>query len=256
LPRDWPAVDEQRMTMRRGASTPADKPRQPDDSPAPLSAPTKLVLSGLILFHLTAVFWGPFAFAANSGTASSPFAGPIALAMRPYMQALFLDHGYFFFAPNPGPSFLVRYEVEFDDGREPVTGVFPDLKTQQPRLLYHRHFMMATALSDRFAPPEPPPEPAPAPLTATAAEKAAAQRRRAEHARALAAWQHERRQYESLRNAFEQHLLAKHGGSKVTLTRVEHRQPEPDEFRLDRIPLNDPALYADLPEVIRPEERP
>ena len=249
------------MTKRKGVASQADESKSahaptppPEQQPRPLSSTTKLVLSGLILFHLAAVFWAPFAFAASRG--GSPFAGPIALMLRPYMQALFLDHGYFFFAPDPGASYLVRYKIEFDDGREPVTGVFPDLKTQQPRLLYHRHFMMATALSDRFVPPDPPPEPAPAPLTATAAEKAAALRGREAYSRARAAWQHQRRQYESLKRAFEEHLLAVHGGSKVTLTRVEHRPPEPDEFSTGRLRLHDPILYTDLPEVIRPEERP
>ncbi len=28
-----------------------------------------------------------------------------------YMEALYLDHGYFFFAPNPGPSHLLRCDI-------------------------------------------------------------------------------------------------------------------------------------------------
>ena len=130
------------MTMRKSvAAGPGEKqPARADAAPqdeqsSPLAPATKLVLSALILFHLTAVFWAPLAFAANSGTASSPVAGPIAGWLRPYLQAMYLDHGYFFFAPNPGSSFLVRYQVEFDDGRQPVTGVLPDLKSHQPRLM-------------------------------------------------------------------------------------------------------------------------
>jgi hypothetical protein len=244
------------MTTRKAVAAPPEPERQHEQEAPTLSTTTRLVLSGLIAFHLTAVFWAPFAFAANSTTDSSALARPVALALHPYLQAMFLDHGYFFFAPNPGPSYLVRYQVEFADGREPVTGVFPDLKTQQPRLFYHRHFMMAVELTNRFAPPEPPPEPTPAPLTASAAEKAAARRERATYARRHEAWQHQRRQYEALKSAFEQHLLAVHGGSKVTLTRVEHAPAEPDEVRLDRRPLNDPASYVDLPESALPEQRP
>ena len=38
------------------------------------------------------------------------------MVFRPYLEAAYLDHGYAFFAPDPGPSHLVRYELEFDDG--------------------------------------------------------------------------------------------------------------------------------------------
>src|SRR5262245_46752829 len=131
----------------------------------------KLLVSAALAFHLTAVFVAPFAFACNSGPVPSPLASAVYGWFRPYLGALYLDHGYFFFAPNPGPSHLVDYKVEFADGRPPVTGRFPDLATERPRLLYHRHFMVAESLNNRFAPPTPPPEPSPPPLTASVGEK-------------------------------------------------------------------------------------
>src|SRR5688572_2536370 len=36
----------------------------------------------------------------------------------------------------------MRYELTLADGRW-VTGVFPNLEVHQPRLLYHRHFMLS-----------------------------------------------------------------------------------------------------------------
>ncbi len=243
------------MTTRKTAASPASSPRQPEPElkVSPLSPTVKLVVSGLLVFHLTAVFWAPFAFACNIGSSSSPLADPIAGWLQPYTTALFLNHGYFFFAPDPGPSHLVRYKVEFDDGREPLVGMFPDLATQRPRLLYHRHFMLSESLYSRYAPPEQPPEPTPPPVTASAAAKAAFQREREGYDLAVAAWQHQRRQYEALWQAFEEHLKHEHGGSKVTLTRVEHWLPMPNQVLLEKRSLGDADSYIDLPESAPPE---
>ncbi len=60
----------------------------------------------------------------------------------PYLNLLYLNHGYSFFAPEPGGSHLVEYEVVRADGST-VTGRFPELSTHWPRLRYHRHFMLA-----------------------------------------------------------------------------------------------------------------
>ncbi len=205
----------------------------------------KALLSALIAFHITAVFVGPFAFASNW---ESPFAEAVSGAIRWYTGGMYLNHGYFFFAPDPGPSHLIDYQVEFDDGRPPVKGRFPDLKTERPRLLYHRHFMLAESLNNRFVPAEPPPEPSPPSLTATTEEKILAQASREQYDRQLAAWQHARKQYEAMRRSFEEHLKAKYGGDRVTLTRVEHRLPIADEVELVGRKLNAPDSYVNLPE--------
>lgn len=250
------------MTTRKGAApgegarraepnSAQPKTTQWQDAQANSSSPAgpwkpwlKLLASALIAFHLTAVFWGPLAFAC----AGSPLTGSVFAVLRPYLDALYLNHGYSFFAPDVGPSRLVRYKIEFADGREPLVGVFPNLATQQPRLLYHRHFMLSEAISNRFAPPDPPPEPTPPPLTATSTERDFYRALSQDYARSLAAWQQQRRQYEAMRRSIEQHLLAESGGSKVTLTRVQHRQAQPLEVQHLRRRLNDPASYVDLPE--------
>jgi hypothetical protein len=243
----------------RKAAAPPEGPRKAaqDADVQPLAQPIaqplapwlKLVLSALLLFHVIALFWGPFAFACGG----SPFADGVQARLRPYTDALYLNHGYFFFAPNPGPSHLVQYKIELTDGRPPITGRFPNLAMQRPRLLYHRHFMLSEALHNRFAPPDPPPEPTPPSLTASPADKARHRREREYYARDLAIWEHQRRQYEAMRRSFEDHLKHEYGGTQVTLTRIEHRPATPDEVRYLGRKINAPETYATLSET-SPEE--
>ena len=143
----------------------------------------KLAISLLLVLHLAAVFTAPFAAACNVRGSSSPLADAMYRTLRPYIAALFLDHGYFFFAPDPGPNHLVEYKVEFADGRGPIEGRFPNLATERPRLLYHRHFMLSESLYNAFVPPQAPPEPSPPPLTATAEQRSAYQLQHAAHER-------------------------------------------------------------------------
>lgn len=62
---------------------------------------------------------------------------------RPYLDLLYLNHGYSFFAPEPGPSYVMEYEVHRADDTV-VRGRLPDAERHWPRLLYHRYFMLAT----------------------------------------------------------------------------------------------------------------
>lgn len=242
------------MTTRKSsAATDGLRTAEPQDaSPSDKTAttwspPIKLLASAVIALHVLAVFWAPLAFASR-GSPGSPLTDSVFAVLRPYIDALYLNHGYSFFAPDVGPSRLVRYQVEFADGREPVEGVFPNLATQQPRLLYHRHFMLSEALSNRFVPAEPPLEPTPPPLTATPDERALYQIQKRYYDRDLTLWRHERQVYEAMWRSFENHLQHEFGGSQVKLTRVEHRLALPDEVRLLKRRLDDPASYFELSE--------
>ena len=242
------------MTKRQTAAA-ADRPPANERTEATLRPWLKGLLSLLLAAHILAVITPPFGFACRSGPGpegTSPIANVLAAAFEPYYQALYLDHGYFFFAPTVGPTHLVKYEVEFADGRQPVKGRFPDLATERPRLLYHRHFMMAEALNNMFEPPNPPLKPSPPPLTATGDEKLRFQEVQGAWQIELAEWNRRRPAYESMRNAFEQHLLTTYGGSKVTLTRVEHRQAAPFEITHLRKRLDDDDSYTNLPETPPP----
>ncbi|QDU31717.1 hypothetical protein ETAA8_68770 [Anatilimnocola aggregata] len=243
------------MTTRINTSQESSPERKlaPDTFSIPLG--WRIGLSALLLLHLLAVFLPPFQFACRVGNgSSSPFADGLVGWFRPYIGALYLDHGYFFFAPNPGPSHLVKYKVEFADGeRAPIEGRFPDLQQQQPRLKYHRHFMIAEAYNNQYTSPVAPPEPSPPPLNTQQTER---QRRLhadrvLAHEAQLSEWKFRRRQYEELQKSLTQHLLKAHGGDaevgdKVTITRVEHRLLSPFEAGELRMKPSDPTTYVDL----------
>jgi hypothetical protein len=126
------------------------------DAPATWSRGAKRLVSLFVVFHLAAVFIGPMSFAVRPG---SPAIDPLRSAFQPYIQALYLDHGYAFFAPDPGPSYLVEYRLEFDGERPAQTDRFPNIREHFPRLLYHRHLMLSDTLNNVYIPPEPPQSP-------------------------------------------------------------------------------------------------
>jgi hypothetical protein len=131
------------------------RPAQDNSSLAPagkagLSTSWRVAISAAIVFHLAAVFTGPWSFA----PLHSRLADDVFRALRPYIESLALGNGYRFFAPEPGPSHLLHYEMEFADGSR-RDGVIPDLKTEWPRLLYHRHFMLSEFLNSIDSPAAP-----------------------------------------------------------------------------------------------------
>jgi hypothetical protein len=142
--------------MRKNRSK---QPANPASQPAPTThEPSRrvensrhpgLVVRGLIsvllLWHLFAVFMAPLSLPPTSQLVSKLVqGGPSAPSlMQRYLDALYINHGYHFFAPEPGPGHLIHYDV-FDNRRQQiVTGKFPDLKEYWPRLRYHRYFMLA-----------------------------------------------------------------------------------------------------------------
>lgn len=59
-----------------------------------------------------------------------------------YLNLLYLNHGYEFFAPDPAGTHVIDYQVTKADGGV-AKGRFPSLDEQWPRLFYHRHMMLA-----------------------------------------------------------------------------------------------------------------
>ncbi len=92
--------------------------------------------SVLIAVHLLAITIAPASVPPASATVQNGW-----LLFQPYLQLAFLNHGYHYFAPDPGPSSLIEYTVVTQDG-DRIWGRIPDRKTIWPRLLYHRHFML------------------------------------------------------------------------------------------------------------------
>ena len=187
-----------------------------------ISLKLKGLLSLLLVMHLAAVVIPPFTFATRSGYESSPLANVGMSIVQPYANALFLNHGYFFFAPSPGPSHLVEYDVEFTNG-EKQTFRFPDRQTQRPRLFYHRHLMLAEWLHANY----------PAASVPDWVPKEEQQFQQDSYQRVV----------ESLR----QHLQQLHGSKRVTLRRLEHQLIAPEDYLQGQRDLNAPHLYQQLP---------
>ncbi|MEO8497268.1 MAG: hypothetical protein ABI614_19530 [Planctomycetota bacterium] len=194
-----------------------------------LSAKWRAVISLLLIVHIAAIFMPPFMLQAGGSGGTSPIGQLVIGVLRPYIDIAYLDHGYAFFAPNPGPSNLIRARIEFDDGREPIEETFPNLDEQWPRLLYHRHFMLSEQLNAQYQPPQLPQE--------ISQDPELAER-----------WQTARRMYELKWRSFKEHLEAKHNASHVTLTRVQHRMIDVDEVGQQHKKLDAPDTFFDLRE--------
>jgi hypothetical protein len=127
--------------------TPALKPRpatpQREGSPRRAGRPAlaiRIALTFFIVWHFTGVF-----LAAMCVPTSSELVFKIAQhpPMQWYLDALYMNQGHSFFAPDVGPGHLIRYQLFDQSGREIEKGEFPSRKEHWPRLLYHRYFMLA-----------------------------------------------------------------------------------------------------------------
>jgi hypothetical protein len=152
-----------------------------------------------LVFHLSAIIIAPASVAPSSELVESTWK-----IFQPYLEFMFLNHGYHFFAPEPAPSTLISFEAERADGTT-VAGHFPSRKSI-PRLLYHRHFMLTEHLHAaqlRDAPDE-----------------------------LLDEWV----------KSYADHIRAKYGAVRVKLTGHVHGIPSREDVR-NGIKLNDPASY-------------
>ncbi len=217
----------------------AHPPTYRTENAGPIWSPGKrAVVSGLLVFHLVAVFLPPFAFETSSAPGrGSPLVQPLMQFFGPYVDAAYLNHGYAFFAPDPGPSYLLRASMEFDDGRETIHRTLPDLSIDWPRLRYHRHFMLSEHFNGAYLPEE-----APAEVAANPDE--------------LKLWQQSRHLYEARRAAIIAHLKKKHGAARVNLRRVEHRLLDPFEVMQSNRRIDAPETYIELPETLIREATP
>lgn len=170
----------------------------------PLSRRVRSAVSVLLVLHLVAIASAPLAMEPASLPAQKVFA-----FFRPYLDATFLNHGYHFFAPEPGPSHLIRYELTFSDGRI-ESGVFPDPAEQRPRLNYHRHFMLS------------------------------------EFANRLAVSDSQQPTLRELSRSFARHLMSERNAQSATLFLRRHYIPSPQQVR-EGMTLEAEELYAERP---------
>lgn len=169
----------------------------PPASPNRWSPAARLAASVPIVAYLAAVVLPPLA----GPPPASELANRLLQPWRPLVGALYLGHGYRFFAPDPGPGHSIRWMVERADGTR-LSGSLPDREADRPRLLYHRRFMIA----EKIAPLVPP------------ADAPAEVRRDAR-----AAWL-------PLVKGVAGELLERHAGVRVELALVEHYLPGPEEL--------------------------
>jgi hypothetical protein len=184
----------------------------------------RIAISVIVAWHLTAVFLAPLSIPPTSWLVTFVAQGPI---MQRYLDLFYLNHGYGFFAPDPGPGHLIQYEIFDDRGAVTKQGSFPNSDVQRPRLFYHRHFMLAEQADPGI-----------------------------EDVRDPDLWK--RKQLE----AYARYLLRTNEGQAVRVRWVEHRLLTPDEGYLLRehersfpgqpyggVKPNDPATYRTLYEV-------
>lgn len=107
----------------------------------PWSGRTRFWVSLVLAAHLFCVVLAPLA----AVEPRSGLAMDLQSMVYPYTQAMFLQHGYRFFAPEPGPSHILKYELTTRDGKK-VAGHFPDRNGHWPRLRYHRWFMLSETI--------------------------------------------------------------------------------------------------------------
>jgi hypothetical protein len=170
----------------------------------PMNRRVRGVVSAFLVLHLVAIASAPLAMEPASLPAQKVFA-----FFRPYLDATFLNHGYHFFAPEPGPSHLIRYELTFSDGRV-EDGVFPDPVEQKPRLNYHRHFMLS------------------------------------EFANRLAVHDAQQPALDELSQSFARHLMSERDAESATLFLRRHYIPFPQQVR-EGMTLDSEELYAERP---------
>ena len=109
------------------------------------SASRRRIATALIAFHLAAVIFAPLSLGGAFESLFRPFQ-----ILRTYATVLYLDHGYRYFAPDPGPTHTIRFEHISADGAA-HSEKLPDRKATRPRLLYHRWFMLGESLATEVA---------------------------------------------------------------------------------------------------------
>ena len=61
----------------------------------------------LFSLHFLGVLSEPLRFFSRSDVRTGPEFAALGELLKPYSQWLYINHGYFFFAPNPGPGHLI-----------------------------------------------------------------------------------------------------------------------------------------------------
>lgn len=229
------------------------KPIAKDGSSPTIGRGWQVAVSVLVLLHLLAVLAEPLRFFSQSPVKfSSEEARLLRVTTGRYVDFMYLSHGYSFFAPNPGPSHLLECELVPTSNAGDASGaaatsrpvfaganrvvspksswrVFPERKSDWPRLLYHRHFMLSEFYQTQFAP------------------VSIAEQEKLEPA-ILETWKQDRQLYEQLQKSIQANLAQAYPDHTATLRRIEHALPSEVQILVDRWKLTDSRLYLELSE--------
>jgi hypothetical protein len=212
--------------------------RQLSTEPPRLGKVLRVGISLAVVLHLLAVFAEPYRFFSQSSVKpGSEEALWLRRSLAPYVEFMYLSHGYSFFAPNPGPSHLLlaTFGTPSANGdyhpylTTSTQRVMPDRQHDRPRLLYHRYFMLAEFYHNLFAP------------------KALADLEQLEPA-LRTRWEEDLRLYQKLQASIEGNLLRTKPEQKLQLRRIEHALPSEYQVLGEGWKLTDPRLYLELPE--------
>ena len=207
------------------------------ESPSlPWGAQKRAIVSIFLAFHVAAVFIAPWSGPPPSSGLSQWVSG----AIRPYLEGLGINYGYRFFAPTPGPSHIVRYRLQLRDGSI-KEGQFPDLEEQWPRLLYHRHLMVAERVHTFLQDPPIPPQEIPGFARMPPQQQ---QQLLAEYQTQGRIYNETREPLMKLTEPIAQRLMIEHDADAVDLLSVEHRIPFPRDI-IDGRPIDDPQYYVE-----------
>ena len=194
-------------------------------------------LLAAFLVHFLGVLSEPLRFFSRSEIQTGPEFAWLGETMKPYSQWLYMNHGYFFFAPNPGPGHLIQCSLSSSSATEPSgnesmqTFFLPDRNEHWPRLLYHRYFMLSEFYTSRYAPQQ-----------VTEELK--------KDLEFMPRWAFDKEIYDQIQSSIVTSLKHSRGKEIVQLRRVERLLPESDQVLREGWSLNDPRLTIVLPETM------
>lgn len=201
----------------------------------PVSVQYVLLIAFLI--HFVGVLSEPLRFFSRSEVQTAPEIAFLSETMKPYSQFLYMNHGYFFFAPNPGPGHLIQCSPSTSSAVDSATEsssqnfYLPDRKDHWPRLLYHRYFMLSEFYTSRYAPQQ-----------VTEELK--------KDIEFMPRWAFDKELYDQIRTSIVISLKHSRGHERIELRRVERLLPDAQQVLKEGWNLNDPSLMAILPETM------
>ena len=126
-----------------------NQPPQETTGPPPVA---RWVISGLVLAHFFAIFTA----VTSAGNANFPapyIARKLIRLTRPYLQFVFLNNPYRFYAPNPSSANIFWFRIRYGDGVVRWVEV-PRRSEFAARMPYQRH-LSVTLIFDQMALPMP-----------------------------------------------------------------------------------------------------